>query len=355
MTQTIWLRAECKNNEQRAAIVPDDARILIDAGFEVVVEHSDQRIIPIDEYRSAGCRIADEGSWISAPSDCFILGIKELPDGDRPLHHRHIYFGHVYKDQQGWQHILGRFADGGGTLFDLECLVDKNGRRIAAFGYWAGFAGAAVAVQVWCGQKIGHNPALSKVESYGSKDLLIAKLRESLRKFDNMPAMIVIGANGRSGSGAVDLGKLLKIPITQWDIAETQAGGPFPQIMQHDIFVNCILAVPGCPRFVQTGDVDNSQRKLSVICDVSCDPLSPHNPIPIYDRVTTFNDPLIRVADEPAPLDVIAIDHLPSMLPREASVDYSRQLLPALLNLDAPQEGVWGRALERYQEYIKRL
>lgn len=33
--------------------------------------------------------------------------------------------------------MLGRFKQGGGTLYDLEFL-ESNGRRIAAFGYYAG-------------------------------------------------------------------------------------------------------------------------------------------------------------------------------------------------------------------------
>ena len=44
-----------------------------------------------------GCKIVDEASWPDAPLDAFIVGIKELPDEDRPLQHRHIYFGHAYK------------------------------------------------------------------------------------------------------------------------------------------------------------------------------------------------------------------------------------------------------------------
>ena len=61
----------------------------------------------------------------------FILGVKELPEGDSDLVHRHIYFGHVFKDQPGWQHTLGRFVSGEGTLFDLENLVDETGRRVS--------------------------------------------------------------------------------------------------------------------------------------------------------------------------------------------------------------------------------
>ncbi len=44
-----------------------------------------------------------------------------------------------YKGQAGWDKVLARYARGGGALLDLEFL-EKNGRRVAAFGYWAGFA-----------------------------------------------------------------------------------------------------------------------------------------------------------------------------------------------------------------------
>lgn len=29
--------------------------------------------------------------------------------------------------------------------------------------------------------------------------------------------------------------------IKEWDIAETKGKGPFPEILEYDIFVNCIL------------------------------------------------------------------------------------------------------------------
>jgi saccharopine dehydrogenase (NAD+, L-lysine-forming) len=46
---------------------------------------------------------------------------------------------HCFKGQHGWEKVLSRYSRGGGTLLDLEFL-EKNGRRVAAFGYWAGFA-----------------------------------------------------------------------------------------------------------------------------------------------------------------------------------------------------------------------
>ncbi len=47
---------------------------------------------------------------------------------------------------------LRSFARGGGTLLDLEFLQDEKGRRLAAFGYHAGFAGAALALENWAWQ-----------------------------------------------------------------------------------------------------------------------------------------------------------------------------------------------------------
>ena len=56
-----------------------------------------------------------------------------------PLKHTHVQFAHVYKKQGGWERVLARYANGKGLLLDLEFL-EKNGRRVAAFGWSAGFA-----------------------------------------------------------------------------------------------------------------------------------------------------------------------------------------------------------------------
>lgn len=47
----------------------------------------------------------------------------------------HIQFAHCYKNQDGWEKVLGRFSVGQGTLLDMEFLENDDERRIAAFGY----------------------------------------------------------------------------------------------------------------------------------------------------------------------------------------------------------------------------
>lgn len=134
----------------------------------------------------------EHGSWRTTDPSALVVGLKELPENgtarhrpgaavgltqpvavawqqttDRsPLRHRHIFFGHCFKQQTGWKELLQRFRSGKGTLLvgnpsrgreggrgnvthshcaqDLEFLVNEQGRRVAAFGRAAGLAGCAV-------------------------------------------------------------------------------------------------------------------------------------------------------------------------------------------------------------------
>lgn len=343
----LWVRAEQRPNEERVGLTPDGAAALVRAGLRVTVEKSSVRAIPLDGYVQAGVEIAEENTWPDAPADAIIFGLKELPEDGTPLPHRHIMFGHAYKGQPAGRDLLKRFKAGGGTLYDLEYLVNEDGRRVAAFGYWAGYAGAAVALKTWAAQKRG--ALIGPVSKYPGRQALLDDLAQDMHAMQR-PRAIVIGALGRVGTGASDLCEALGVTVTKWDMAETAHGGPFPEVMQHEIFLNCILARPGCPVFVPASAKTDS-RALTVIGDIACDPTSDFSPIKVYDRATDWAAPALRVADNP-PLDVTAIDNLPSLLPVESSEDYAAQLLPSLLTLTALDAGVWGRAKAEYDRHI---
>ena len=346
----LWVRAEQRPNEERVGLTPEGARDLIAAGIKVTVEESRQRAIPIQGYRDAGCAIVPEASWPEAPQDAIVFGLKELPEDGTPLPHRHIMFGHAFKGQHSGRALLRRFAAGGGTLYDLEYLVDDDGRRVAAFGYWAGYAGAAVSVKSWAAQQRGG--ICPAVGTYGGKDALLADLARDLDGL-RAPSAIIIGALGRVGSGAADLCDALGLSPTRWDMAETEGGGPFPEILRHDMFLNCIFARPGTPVFVPQSALD-APRDLTVIGDIACDPDSDYNPVPVYDAATDWSAPARRVHDAP-PMDVMAIDNLPSLLPVEASEDFSALLLPFLRGLGHLERGVWGRAHLTFTDAMKGL
>ena len=343
----LWVRAEGRPSEERVGLMPEGAAALIEAGMRVTVEQSAQRAVPIDGYRAAGCDIAPEHSWPDAPRDAIIFGLKELPEDGTALRHRHIMFGHAFKGQHSGRALLDRFRAGGGSLYDLEYLVDEDGHRVAAFGYWAGFAGAAVSLLAWAAQARDANCA--PVTTFADKAALLTSLAGELD--GKRPTAIVIGARGRVGTGAADLCEAMGVTVTRWDMEETAHGGPFPEILAHDMFLNCILARSGTPVFVSRAAVD-APRALSVIGDVACDPDSDYNPIPLYSAATTWEAPVTRVAQDP-PLDIMAIDNLPSLLPLESSEDFAGQLLPSLMGLGAIGEGVWGRAEAVFRQHVE--
>ena len=338
----LWLRDEVKVGEHRAAITPTTAKRLIDAGFLLTVEKSVTRCFPDSEYISAGARVAPSGAWQTnaAPKNAIIVGLKELPADNSDLRHQHVFFCHAYKEQKGWKEELARFTRGGGCLYDMEYLTFPDGRRVAAFGRPAGLAGAAVAVLAWCAQQ--ESKPLVSLSPFKTQLHMIAQVKQVLGT--RSPKAIVLGALGRSGRGAVDVLDSLGCQVTQWDLAETKKGGPFPELLEYDIVVNCILLVGQIPPFL-TREMIATKSRLSVICDVSCDTSNPHNPLPFINTNSTLSHPVLTINDH---LHAIAIDHLPTLLPVEASEAFASDLLPHFLTI--PNGDVWNRALKLFKE-----
>ena len=164
---------------------------------------------------------------------------------------------------------------------------------------------------------------------------------------------LVIGSLGRVGSGVIDLCEKMNIKMTKWDILETAKKEEFSEILEYDLFFNCVVANKETPTFISEGIIRRDQN-LTIIGDIACDPGSRYNPIAIYDAVTTWSKPVARVGENPI-LEVMAIDNLPSLLPLESSIDFASQLLPTLLELDRLNEGVWLRARQTYLDNLKKV
>ncbi|MEU6369652.1 saccharopine dehydrogenase [Streptomyces sp. NPDC046931] len=336
----LWLRHETRTTERRTPLVPSDARRLVEGGMTVTVEHSPQRVFPAGEYEAVGCRLAEPGSWVTAPRDAVILGLKELPDQPPSLIHPHVFFGHAYKGQPGAADLLRRFRAGGGTLLDLEYLVDDTGRRLVAFGYWAGYVGAALAL-------LHHRDRLTAPLGPTSKE----ELDERLRAVAGAARALVIGALGRSGRGARAALGVAGVDPTCWDLAETRDLDRLA-LLDHELMVNTVLTTTPVPPFLTDKDLDDPGRRLRTVCDVTADVGSPLNLLPVYDTPTDWDHPVRRLREEPA-LDLIAIDNLPSLLPLEASTDFSAALTPLLLDFEVG--GAWGRCRERFDAAVREL
>jgi saccharopine dehydrogenase (NAD+, L-lysine-forming) len=184
---TLHARAEAKPLEHRSCLTPTTAKKLLDAGYPVLVERSPKdpnyaRIFKDEEFEQAGATLIEEGAYKNAPKDNrIIIGLKELPEDEFPLEQTFVHFAHCYKQQGGWEKVLARFPRGGGTLYDLEFLQDESGRRVAAFGYHAGFVGAALAIKVCRRRHHGGTPLTPARHGHGNSPTPTASLCQVLR------------------------------------------------------------------------------------------------------------------------------------------------------------------------------
>jgi len=335
------LRSEARVTERRTPLTPKNAKAMLDAGFEIAVEHSDRRIFPESDYAAAGCKIIPEGSWVKAPAETTILGLKELPETPAALRTPFIHFAHLFKAQSGWQSEIARFTMGGGMLYDLEYLT-VNRRRVAAFGYWAGWMGAALAAWRQLAQAQGKAGPEKGVSSFESR----AEVEAILRGLAADKTAIVIGAKGRSGQGATEALKLAGYTVTEWDMEETR-NLDREALLNHDLLVNCVLMTG--PGLLLVRPQDLGQGKLRMISDVSCDPFSSFNPLPIYAAPSTWETPFEALKGG---VEITSIDNLPSLLPKEASEDFSDQLLPTLLAY--PGGEAWQAAKASFEGTVQR-
>ncbi|RYP61743.1 hypothetical protein DL771_010014 [Monosporascus sp. 5C6A] len=287
MLTVIHLRAETKPFERRSPLSPKTAKALLHAGHIVRVERYPERIYKDEEFEAAGAELVPTGSWRDAPTDNIILGLKELPDVDAPLRHTHVTFLRVFKKQTGHEIWLRRFKEGGGALYDLEVLADENNRRVASFGYSAGYAGAAIALFSWAHQVLHPDTPQGPVPG-----------------FDDTPALADYVKSALEPAIKANRGQPPKIIITG--------------ALESDIFINCV-----------------------------------------YLGWSNFKNPTLPTSKplEKGPeVRIIAIDHLPTLIARESSDEYSSLLLPSLLTLDKRgTEGVWTRAEKIFKEKVAEV
>lgn len=341
------------------------------------MERSVNRAIPDEQYEAVGATMVPENSWMNdpetakegdviAPKDAVVIGLKNIPEKEpTSLRHRHLYFGHIFKGQPGAFELLSRYRRGGGTLLDVEFLMGDDGRRVSAFGWTAGYVGMCVGLLQLAAQK-GVDYSLTRHKGFTYKELTDHVADNLTKGFGgeawkegkgspNGLAALVIGTPGRCASGAVAAAMDVGLTnIDGWGEADTAGRTQFPEVKSdYDIVANCLLLAPAPNpmRFMQPEDVKipAKDRRLRVVTDVSCDPSSIANPFPIYETETNFENPAVNVGEK---LDVVAIDHLPSLVPIESSTGFGAGLMESLLMF--PNGKRWDDLFNMYEAHCKK-
>ena len=321
LIRNIFIRAETYANECRTPLVPRDVRTLIKKGLTVYVQESPTRCYTDSEYRAAGA-IVTEKEWHDPQfKDCLILGIKELNHLDKLGGHKHVYFSHSFKGQQGADAILWAFKGSDSLLYDVEYLVGADGKRLIAFGFYAGLVGGALGV-------LQHCSGLRRLTPWASLHDMITCLPPVTQSLK----IAIIGADGRCGRGVQSLLDRLGLTYTKIGRGDTITS-------VYDIIYNAISLKETYDKVWFSQDTVFPMR--TTIVDISCDYTRPNNPIQLYDEATTWASPVHTVGN----VSVIAIENLPSLLPIESSDHFSEGLCTLILETDEP----WSHAIAAFQ------
>lgn len=355
----------------REGKVPPDARVPLSPEqcaeaqsrlpVQIVVQPSPIRCYRDDEYTAQGIVLQED------ISDCDVLmGVKEVPIDHLLEHKTYLFFSHTIKKQPYNRPLLQAMLAKDIRMIDYEVLTNERGERLVAFGFYAGVVGAHNAVWTW-GQRTGQFSLPRMCESHDYAEVLRAYKQTAF------PALrIVLTGSGRVASGAaknlLDMGiqqvdpetfltQNFTIPVFTQIHAEHYArprdsektfnkqeyyrqGDLYvsafaPYYRRTDIFINGIFYDKKAPAFFTSEEMRQPDFHIQVIGDITCD-IMPGSSVPSTIRPSKIADPVYGFDPEtgletapylPGSVDVMAIDNLPSELPRDASVFFGDQLL----------------------------
>lgn len=390
MTQlrdALGILKETKNRfERRVPLVPEQLKELLAEGIEVRVERSPNRAFEDHEFESIGCVMVDDAT------DCrFIMGVKEVKTSQVKPGQTVMCFSHTIKGQAHNMPLLKHFLDVGASLVDYEVVVDDHGVRQVAFGRYAGLAGAHETLWTLGHRlrELGHDSPLARIKhavdyrdlremTDDTWDAVEALRREGPERFS--PFVVAVSGEGRVSRGALEylemvggipctIDEAVKLPSEspgdrtlrvlhlrdseiyeranrkQFDFKDYVAN-PQLYVAKLAMYLPCTLAyINGSywdERFPRVLDASTLSRMYAngtlppVIGDVACDidggvewtVMATQN-----DEPTFIFNPATRhghVGITGDGVAIMSVDNLPTALPRDASVDFSKALIKVI-------------------------
>lgn len=320
----LYIRKECAENEERTPLVPNDVVRLIECGIEVFVQSSDSRIYKDEAYAAVGAIITDD-PWYTY-CDTLIVGIKELDNLEKLNNHTHVYFSHSYKNQTNSKVILDAFKISNSVIYDFEYFTNNQCNRLIGFGYYAGIAAAILGIQQYTNRQ-KTNPDLANLKAFVNP----LEFNTSTE-----PKIALMGPMGCCGSGVRYILDRNKINYTK--------NAEIDSLNNFDIVFNCIKLETSYNKV--WFDKTTSFTSPIIIVDVSCDYSKPNNPIALYNHATTWQNPVYKFNRL---VDIIAIDNLPSLIPKDSSDHFSAKFTNLLLDYDS---STWQRCLNSFTESL---
>ena len=345
----------------------------------ITVQPSRHRCFLDREYEEQGAIIKED------LSDCdLILGIKEIDPSILIPSKSYIFFSHTAKIQsdnsstaQGTpgmdkKELIKEILNKKITLIDYENIRNDLNLRYLGFGRFAGIVGCYNSLNLYL-ETINQMPMerAYKLNKY-------EKLKDQINKRNFGNARIIVTGDGRVAKGSLEFLEFAKINQVSPDeyLKNNNTSAIFCNLptssyvsckdgrdfnLQHFInfpemyisviekyMINTNLLIsshywdPKSPKLFNKDDI-KKYKNLKVIGDITCDI---NGSIPSTLRSSTIKDPYFyidinsfnEIKKEEHSLAIMAVDNLPSELPKEASIEFGNgivnEVLPYIIHKD---------------------
>jgi len=380
---TLAVLAEARIDENRVPFSPTQISYLLNkfSNLKIIVQPSKRRCFKDKDYLKAGAQITD-----NLYSSNIIFGVKEVDISTLVKDKTYLFFSHTSKVHQHIgqvikdkaiiykKELLKEVIKKNITLIDYENIRNASGEgyRYLGFGRFAGIIGAYNTLNLYL--KLNEKlqlPRAFEINNYEQVKKLISK-----QNFNKLK--ILLTGSGRASKGAIELLKhanIRQVSINdylsnKYDEAvfcnisakkhiERKDGknssyqdfilNPHEYnfkvknyLFDTDIFIACHYWDPKFPKLFYPKQI-NEFKNLKIIGDVTCDI---NGSVPTTIRSTSISEPYYSInTDQMKEIElgnkgiaVMAVDNLPSELPRDASVEFGSsvisEILPYLIDKD---------------------
>jgi len=372
----IGIVRESRNDENRTPLVPEHIKKYKESNPNInfIIQPSNSRCFSDEEYELCGAKINENLNECS-----IIFGVKEIDPNILINNRTYLFFSHTFKINKQQKNIekhkkdlLLSILNKKITLIDYENIRGKNGTRCLGFGRFAGIVGCYNTLNLLL-RVLGKQSLASayKIDDY-------ERLVLNLKNLYFPKTKILVTGDGRVAKGVIELLNQTNIKaVSKKDFLEKKFDQPIfcnletkdyvtnnsstnfnlehfinnPQdysssalqyLKETNILISAHYWDPSSPKIFENEDLKVLQN-LKIVGDITCDI---NGSVPTTIRSTTIEEPnywierynLKEIDENNDGIAVMAVDNLPSELPRDSSTEFSegiiKEVLPFLLKED---------------------
>jgi len=372
----IGIVRESRNDENRTPLVPEHIKKYKESNPNInfIIQPSNNRCFSDEEYELSGAKINDNLNECS-----IIFGVKEIDSNILINNRTYLFFSHTFKINRQKKNIeknkkdlLLSILNKKITLIDYENIRDKNGNRCLGFGRFAGIVGCYNTLNLLL--KVLGKQSLASAYKINDYERLVLNLKNLYFP----KTKILVTGDGRVSKGVIELLNQTNIKaVSKKDFLEKKFDQPIfcnletkdyvtnnsssdfslehfinnPQnysssalqyLKETNILISAHYWDPTSPKIFESKDLKVLQN-LKIVGDITCDI---NGSVPTTIRSTTIEKPnywiernsLKEIDENNDGIAVMAVDNLPSELPRDSSTEFSEgiinEVLPFLLKED---------------------